>query len=229
MSKSFQNESRRQFIKRASIFGIILPSLCVVNSSCQAKTNQLQQTSTGIVGGDCDVCKGMYEGMPQQLSWQSAIASASEPGEKLEIGGIIYQADGRTPAPNIILYLYQTDASGYYSPAPNTTGLTRRHGHLRGWLKTNTGGEYRFTTIRPASYPNSDIPAHIHPVVKEPDKNEYYIDDYEFEDDPLLTRAQRSRRENRGGSGIIPLSKSKEGLWIGKRNIILGLNVPDYR
>ena len=226
-NKSFPNESRRQFIKRASIFAITLPSLCAVNGSCQAQTSQRPQASARVVGGGCDGCEGMYEGMPQQLSWQTAIASASEPGERLEISGIIYQIDGRTPAPDIILYLYQTDASGYYSPAPNTTAFTRRHGHLRGWLKTNERGEYKFTTIKPAPYPNRDIPAHIHPTVKEPDKNEYYIDDYEFDDDPLLTQRHRSQRPNRGASGIIGLSRIN-GVLIGRRNIILGLNIPNY-
>jgi protocatechuate 3,4-dioxygenase beta subunit len=160
--------------------------------------------------------------MPQQLSWQTAIASVAEPSERMEISGIIYQVDGKTPAPNVILYVYHTDAKGYYSPAPNATNIARRHGHLRGWLKTNVSGEYKFTTIRPAPYPSRDNPAHIHPIVKESDKNEYYIDEYVFEDDSLLTQEQRSKLENRGGSGIIHLAKSGDGgAWIGKRNIIL--------
>lgn len=226
--KSCSHESRRQFMKRASLFAVVVPPLCAVNNSCQAQTNQRPGTSPPLVGGGCDGCEGMYEGMPSQLSWQTALVAASEPGEKLEISGLIYQADGTTPAPNIILYLYQTDATGYYTPAPQTTGLTRRHGHLRGWLKTNARGEYKFTTIKPAPYPNRDIPAHIHPTVKEPDKNEYYIDDFEFDEDPLLTRAQRAKRLNRGGSGIIQLSRNG-GVWSGRRNIILGRHIPNYR
>lgn len=174
--KLFPNESRRQFIKRAPIVAVVLPSLCFLNNSCQAQTNQQQRTSTNIVGGACEGCEGIYEGMPQQLNWQTAIASASEPGERLEMSGIIYQADGKTPAPNVILYVYHTDATGHYTPSPNATGNARRHGHLRGWMKTNANGEYKFTTIKPAPYPSRDSPAHIHPVVKEPDKNEYYID-----------------------------------------------------
>ena len=33
---------------------------------------------------------------------------------------------------------------------------------------------------------------------------------------------------NRGGNGIVKLVKSTEAVWIGKRDIVLGLNVPDY-
>ncbi len=228
-TKSFPNESRRQFIKRAPVVAVAVPSLCVLNSSCQAQTNQRQRTATNIVGGACEGCEGIYEGMPQQLSWQTAIASAPEPGERLEMSGIIYQRDGKTPAPNVILYVYHTDATGHYSPAPNATANARRHGHLRGWMKTGASGEYKFTTIKPAPYPSRDSPAHIHPVVKEPDKNEYYIDTYKFDDDPLLTRERRSEAENCGGSGIVSLTKNSNGVWTGKRNIILGFNILNYR
>ncbi len=221
------NENRRNFIKRASLFAA-LTSSTAFNISCQAQQQSVQSTSTGIIGGGCDGCEGMYEGMPPQLSWQTMIASTSEPGEKLEISGIIYRLDGKTPAPGIILYLWQTDATGHYTPAPNTRGITRRHGHLRGWLKTNERGEYKFTTIKPAPYPNDVLPAHIHPSIKEPDKNEYYIEDFLFDDDPLLTRQERAKLENRGGSGILRLSK-RAGVLVGKRNIVLGLNIPNYR
>lgn len=226
-SKVFQNESRRDFIKRATFFAAA-SSIVAGSSSCDAQTTQ-PPTSTPrrIVGGGCDGCQGMYEGMPQQLSWQTAVASASEPGEKLEISGIVYHLDGTTPAPNIIIYLWQTDATGYYAPSPNATGFARTHGHLRGWLKTNARGEYKFTTIKPAPYPTDVIPAHIHPSVKEPDKNEYYIEDFLFDDDRLLTRQERAKLENRGGSGILRLTK-RNGVLIGRRNITLGLNIPAY-
>lgn len=226
-NKLARNENRRQFIERAFVFAAALPSVVALNSSCRAQMKQ--RPPKGIVGGVCDGCESIYEGMPRQLSWQTAIASASEPGEKMEISGIIYQADGKTPAPNVILYLWHTDAQGYYSPAPNTTGFARRHGHLRGWLRTDLTAEYKFTTTKPAPYPDRDVPAHVHAIVKEPDKNEYYIDEYVFDDDPLLTPEKRSGLENRGGSGILRLTKNDDGLWTGKRDIILGLNIPDYR
>jgi protocatechuate 3,4-dioxygenase beta subunit len=121
-NKLLPNESRRQFIRRAPVVAVVLPSLCVLNSSCHAQTNQHQQTATSIIGGACEGCEGIYEGMPQQLSWQTEIATASELGERLEMSGIVYQADGKTPAPNVILYVYHTDATGHYTPAPSAAG-----------------------------------------------------------------------------------------------------------
>ena len=179
------------------------------------------------VGGGCDGCELMFEGMPKTLGWRTSIAPAGEAGEPLEMRGVIYQKDGRTPAPGVILYVYHTDATGHYSPAPGQT-LGRRHGHLRGWMKTDRDGRYEFRTIRPAPYPGHQIPAHIHPVVKEPGKNEYYLDEYVFDDDPILTPEKRGKLENRGGSGIVKVVRNPQGVWVGQRDIVLGRNIPDY-
>lgn len=179
------------------------------------------------VGGPCDGCELIYEGMPQNLSWQTTIVLNKEPGEVLAMTGTIYKKDGRTPAPNVILYVYHTDAKGYYSPSSNQI-LAKRHGHLRGWMKTDVNGRYQFKTIRPAAYPERNMPEHIHPVIKEEGLSEYYIDEYVFDDDPLLTSKERAKTEKRGGSGIITLSKNSKGEWLGKRDIILGMNIPGY-
>ncbi len=177
------------------------------------------------VGGGCDGCELMLEGMPQTLASQTIITPV-DGGEPLEVEGVIFQEDGKTPAPNVILYVYHTDAKGFYSPAPGQTAA-RRHGGLRGWMQTDANGRYKFRTIRPAPYPNRHLPAHIHAVVKEPGKNEYYIDDFLFDDDPLLTREKRTQ-EARGGSGIVRVTRNADGVWIARRDLVLGRNIPDY-
>lgn len=179
------------------------------------------------VGDACEDCELIYEGMPKKMSWQASICDKNEAGEKLEISGIIYEKDGKTPASGVILYIYHTDVKGYYSPAPNQK-IARKHGHLRAWIKTDASGRYKFYTIRPAAYPNQKFPAHIHPIIKEPNKNEYWIDEYHFEGDPFLTTSEKANFQNRGGAGIIKISKNEKGIWVGRRDIILGKNVPNY-
>ncbi|HEX8130043.1 MAG TPA: hypothetical protein VF527_13150 [Pyrinomonadaceae bacterium] len=233
MDKALQHENRRSFLKRASLFAIALPAGVLINCARPARTQpalfEPRAETKGRVGGSCEGCEAIYEGMPSRLDWETRIAAATEPGEPLEASGVIYQPDGRTPAPGVILYVYHTDARGIYAPAPDATGHARRHGHLRGWVKTNARGEYKFVSIKPASYPNSNIPSHIHPIIKEADKNEYYIDLWEFEGDPFLTESERSRRRNIGGSGVVRLTRSAGGVWLARRDITLGLNVQNYR
>ncbi len=194
-------------------------------SGCsQSKSNG---TAEKQVGGRCEDCELMFAGMPENLTWKTTVADAGEPGERLIISGTIFKKDGKTPAPGVILYIYHTNNSGKYSPAFNQT-QARRHGHLRGWVKTNERGRYEFTTIRPAAYPNRKDPQHIHPIIKEPEVSLYWIDEFLFDDDPLVTEQVRAKQEKRGGSGIIKLTKNTQGVWIGKRDIILGLNIPGY-
>jgi hypothetical protein len=50
-----------------------------------------------------------------------------------------------------------------------------------------------------------------------------------FDDDPLLTKGERAKEERRGGSGIIKLTKNQNGVWIGRRDIVLGHNIPNYK
>ena len=179
------------------------------------------------VGSRCEDCELMFEGMPANLSWSTIIAPADEPGEKMIITGTIYKRNGKTPASEVIMYVYHTDAKGLYSQSPNQRH-GQVHGHLRGWVRTGADGKYSITSIRPASYPSRNAPQHIHPIIKEPGTSFYWIDEYLFDDDPLLSDEEKKHQEKRGGSGIVHLTKNAEGVWVGTRDIILGLNIPNY-
>ncbi|MDD1442058.1 hypothetical protein MEO93_17180 [Dolichospermum sp. ST_sed3] len=181
------------------------------------------------VGGSCEGCEAVFEYGSKKLAAMDTLPDFNEVGPKLEISGTIYQKDGKTPAKDVILYIYHTDQNGVYPQKGNETGWAKRHGYLRGWIKTNADGKYKFYTLRPASYPNSRAPQHIHPVIKEPNRNEYYIDEYLFTDDPFLDEKEKANQQKRGGSGIIALTKKQDGTWVAKRDIILGFNIPNYK
>ena len=206
---------------------VVLSGCLFLLAGCDTEAQRRNRNSERV-GGPCEGCEAVYEGMPKNLSWQTVIADSAESGELLEIAGTIFKKDGKTPAKDVILYIYHTNNKGYYEPTKNQTGWARRHGHLRGWVKTDEKGRYAIRTIRPTPYPNGSDPAHIHCIIKEPDKNEYWIDDYFFEGDPLITGGIRNRLQKRGGSGIIQLTKNGDGVWAGRREIILGRNVPNY-
>ncbi|HVK97229.1 MAG TPA: hypothetical protein VM368_05395, partial [Flavisolibacter sp.] len=131
------------------------------------------------------------------------------------------------PAGGVILYVYHTNAKGVYPKLGSETGWGKRHGYYRGWIKTGADGQYTFYTSKPGHYPSRSDPAHIHFLVKEPDKNEYFISDINFDDDPLLTAQDRNNPKPLGGPGIISLKKENT-MWVAERNIILGLNITNY-
>lgn len=184
-----------------------------------------------IISDGCEGCEAVYESpvLFEKLANNITLPDYTEEGLKYEISGVVYQQDGSTPAPNVVLYLYHTDQDGYYSTKGNETGWGKRHGYIRSWLKTNEIGEYRFYTLRPAPYPNSSIPAHIHTFIKEPGKKEYWIDDYVFDDDKFIDETYKNRTEKRGGDGILKIIKNDNGTFSARRDIILGKNIPNYK
>jgi len=201
--------------------------LSAFTACTQSSASQNHPTSNKKIGGPCEGCEAVYEYGDQKLTSVDTLPDFFDPGPKLKITGIIYQKDGKTPAKDIILYIYHTDQNGIYPTKGGETGWARRHGYIRGWIKTGADGQYTFYTLRPASYPNGNNPQHIHPVIKEPGKNEYYIDEYLFNDDPYVTDSMRKNQGKRGGSGILTPKKAGN-MQIVKRDIILGLNIPDY-
>ena len=189
---------------------------------------QVKQSSDRIIADYCDGCDLMYEGIPllKDISSETSLATKEEPGTRFELTGIVYQKDGKTPAKDIVLYIYHTDAHGLYSPVKGQLHA-KRNGHLRGWVRTDNKGLFKLKSIRPMPYPNARIPAHIHIVVKEPHKTLYYIDEVWFADDSLITSEMKRKAEQRGGNLIISLTKQGD-TWKGNLKITLGLNIPNY-
>ncbi len=211
-------------------FFVSILLLCIASCSGQNKTNipEKKSNKNTIVGGPFENGEFMYYGMPETISAVDTSAAWHLDGQKLMIQGRMFREDGKTPAPNVILYYYQTDTAGYYSDQESLDPRAKRHGHIRGWVKSDDQGNYTIYTIRPAPYPNLKEPAHIHISVKEPNiEKEYYLDALVFDDDRLLTTDKRKALTNRGGSGILRTMK-RNGLQVAEHNIILGLNIPNY-
>lgn len=210
------------------LFPFLVTCLLACSShSGQQTANPSVSSDTLVVGGGCETCEYMFIGMPSHIDAVDTSAGWEESGQRLLVRGRVLQKDGKTPAKGILLYYWQTDHEGLYSYRDNMPPGTRRHGHIRGWIRTDSEGRYSLYTNRPAPYPRSSIPAHIHMVVKEAGMSEYYVDEFEFDDDKFLTGAERKKRGARGGSGILRPEKVN-GVQVAERNIILGLNIPGH-
>lgn len=214
-------------MKYSFLFAAVL-MLLISSCSGQQNANTKPTASNGpLVGGPFEGNDIVYIGMPESINNVDTSAGWFEAGQKLLVTGTVYQRDGITPAKDVIIYYWQTDNTGHYSRGAGVPAGAVRHGHIRGWMKTDATGKYALYTVRPAPYPGEKIPAHIHIALKEPGFNEYYIDDLQFDDDKLFTTPLRNAMENRAGSGVLRVVNDGQK-QIAEHNIICGLNIPNY-
>jgi protocatechuate 3,4-dioxygenase beta subunit len=116
----------------------------------------------------------------------ATITNGTEPGQPLVVRGIIYAADGRTPASGVRVNVYHTDTDGYYTRPVSDP----RRARLRGTLVTGADGRYELQTILPGHYPNANIERHIHVHLTPAGLPEHWVESFFFEGDPKLTPAQ---------------------------------------
>ena len=160
----------------------------------------------------------IFDYSEKQLNNTDTIPGFNEKAEKLMITGTIYKKDGVTPAKNIILYICQADEDGdYHSKKVNGKRIVKH----QGWIKTDEDGRYTFYTFIPGTNWGTRSLKQIHGYVKEPNNQEAYaINHFVFDDDPFLRKSCRKKIEKLGLNNILKLEK-KDGLLIGKRNIVL--------
>ncbi|HEX6179905.1 MAG TPA: hypothetical protein VFZ47_01595 [Chitinophagaceae bacterium] len=123
------------------------------------------------------------------------LVTAKEPGVQTTVKGKLLSAN-KTPVSNTLVYVYQTDHRGWYAddkPHVEQNEGDRGHARLFGYLKTNAQGEFELHTIRPASYPNSTLPQHIHFEAFSDNGKSLTITELLFDDDPMLVGDLRER------------------------------------
>lgn len=162
----------------------------------------------------CEGCEIVGAADTDTLAATARVAPEGEPGERLVLTGRVLQPDGRTPAPGVVLYLHQTDATGIYRRADGALVL-------QGWLRTDAAGRYRIETVRPGPYPSGEMPAHIHVYVGEPGREPYYLNDFVFEGDPQLTAAYVDGLVESPDDGVVRLVRAEAGGWRGERDLVL--------
>jgi protocatechuate 3,4-dioxygenase beta subunit len=133
------------------------------------------------------------------------IAPVSEPGVPLLVRGTLFRADGRTPLSGALVFAYHTDRHGLYNPNQATHSW-----RLRGAVRTASDGSFEFQTIRPASYPKTRIPQHIHVALQTAEGN-YHAGEWRFADDPMVDQAERAESARAGAFGWVrPVSVGRD-------------------
>jgi protocatechuate 3,4-dioxygenase beta subunit len=188
-------------------------------------TTVLSCKSQGQVDEPTDLSK-VFEELKPNTSHIANIASVSEPGERLRIKGIVYEADGKTPAGRVQMYFYHTNAKGIYAKkgTESKSSFAWWHGYNRGALTTNAKGEYEINTIKPAPYPALVEPAHIHVIVKSPSQKQAYdVGAITFKGDKLATEEYWYKVEQNGHPryGGTELRRNAQGILEGKMDYVL--------
>jgi protocatechuate 3,4-dioxygenase beta subunit len=150
------------------------------------------------------LCAG--EGPCATAGTSAVFAPAAEPGKRMVVAGRVFQADGRTPAAGVILYAYHTDAKGEYG------GDEASGPRLRGWLRTDAEGRYRFESIRPMPYPNGRIAAHVHFQAWGASVPPQHLSELLFEEDPYLSGEEKRRSRELGSFGFVHRGEERDGV-----------------
>lgn len=204
--------------RRIFTSGLLFGSVGFSTLSCSAPSNAVRPRRDLY---NCEGCDVVFERAKAKLGATLQLAEAGEPGERMWLSGTIFQSDGVTPARDVILYAHHTNNDGLYAHGTNENEWSRRHGRLRGWVRTGADGRYAFDTVKPAPYPDRTMPAHVHLYIGEPGRRSYYVDDAVFAGEFRVDADYIARQELRGGSGIVPAVKDAQGVWQVRRDIIL--------
>jgi protocatechuate 3,4-dioxygenase beta subunit len=199
--------NRRLFLRGAGAALVGLPVLSLSAAAC-GKSPSARASSTP------------NEKEPAELSSKTVIVAANEPGTPLVVTGRVFAADSKTPVEGVTLHVYHTDARGLYSEKDGNGGPPDPR--LKGWMKTDKEGRYEFRTIRPASYPGTRNPQHIHAEIYGAGYAQRWIPEYWFDDDPLITAELRARYNGLGTfSPIMSTKRSDGGVFACVRDIKL--------
>ncbi len=189
-------DGRRNFIRGASAFALAAAALPTAAACLQA----------------APVESALGAGRPSRIN----IAGREEPGVRLALRGTVYGAGDR-PVPNVKIFLYQTDAEGYYSrPVSNS-----RRARLRGTVWTDARGGYAFETVKPAHYANvaSQPAMHIHVHLEPPGLPDHWVESFYFDGDPKLQSGFVERARGLGRfSNVVVLGTGEPGLAQGVRD-----------
>jgi protocatechuate 3,4-dioxygenase beta subunit len=114
---------------------LICMGLLLTLLSCQSQ-HEPQTSKLRQVGGPCEGCEALYDFGENSLLAVDTLPDFGSTEPKLMLTGTVYQADGKTPAESVIIYIYHTNRQGLYPKSGGETDWARRHGYIRGWVRT---------------------------------------------------------------------------------------------
>src|SRR5207245_381515 len=74
---------------------------------------------------------------PADTKWTATIVPAGEPVDPLVVDGRVFASDGQHTVAGVVVYAYNTDKDGYYSPDGKVG-----HPRLKRYMTTDTAGRF---------------------------------------------------------------------------------------
>jgi protocatechuate 3,4-dioxygenase beta subunit len=145
----------------------------------------------------------------QDPSHRAVLAPQNEPGEKLEMRGVVLDADGR-PLAGAVILAYHTDTRGLYNNGGNGRPGSRNP-RLRGTLRTNSEGRFEFRSIKPGTYPGGNVPAHIHFEVTPPTGKTQYFE-VVFRGEPYVAEEMIAESARGSAQRVVTLERGADGI-----------------
>jgi protocatechuate 3,4-dioxygenase beta subunit len=149
---SDQKDSRRQFIKNASLASLafsLSPLASTAKTENRKSVDACEKTTSDYYGEG-----PFYTDNPPSLT-DGKLATAAEAGTKIRITGRVQNLDCSEFIPDTVVDVWQANDAGSY----DNSGF-----NLRGQVVSNAQGFYSFETIQPGKYLNGSKfrPSHIH-------------------------------------------------------------------
>jgi catechol 1,2-dioxygenase len=185
----------------SSIHGVSMPRRLVLQGLASLLGGAFTPSAFAAAEKSCQLTEADIIGPFYRFGapFQSKLAGANEPGERLIIAGKVYSSDCRSPLPNALIEVWQANKAGLYDTDKPGNFTEHVDFHLRGMMLTDQQGNYEFSTIMPGRYPippnlpglekyaGLTRPAHIHFRVAEslhvPLTTQLY-----FKDDPFIAK-----------------------------------------
>lgn len=144
---------------------------------------------------------------------------ATSTGAAMYLSGTIFQKDGKTPLPNVLVETWQCDEHEHYD---NTSDDYL----FRGAVKTGKDGKYAFKTIVPVPYKDGDgwRPAHIHMRFSSINHQDLITQIY-FKGDPHI-KEDAAAASPQSVNRILEIKKDSSNKNVVMFNVVMGKPFP---
>lgn len=199
---------RRNFVKKSAMTAFSVAAFGAINWNGKSFEGD-SVTTTDILGP-------FYRpGSPMR----SNLIPPGSTGEVMNLSGMVFQKDGKTPLSNALIEAWQCDEHEKYD---NTSDDYR----FRGAVKTGNDGKYQFKTIIPVPYKDGETwrPAHVHFRISSADHQDlitqiYFKGDPHIEKDPAAASSKAVKR-------ILEIKKNANKESEVKFDVVMGKSFP---